>query len=385
VVNLFSSSLTRIWHSMLISFELVLANGNPVTLAVPTQVEPGDYLVRHEIISLQNGDAEFYPSCTQIRVGGSQTGTPNQTVSFPGAYSDTDPGIDDPNVYNPGSRYVFPGPPVSNLASPSDMSTSNGGQGNGNQSSPVTPDETTTTGYVPTDTNTTSGYDTHSAQPMKSNVEQTQFNVQPMWPSVEPTQSGDQPTTFGVLYRRSDAWATQSGVEPTQSSVWPSDSGFEPTQSGTQDGEQPTQPSGQPAQSSFELMQSGFEPSQSGIGPTQSGFEPTHSGVHPTHSGAQPSQSGFEPSQSGIGPAPSGLEPAVRFVRPSGGQPTQSGAEPIQSGVGPTQSGDLPMETSPATCGFQRRDASRARRSNRARRKRRAHPMRNFRNRARRS
>jgi hypothetical protein len=80
------------------------ANGNPVTLTLPTNVEPGDYLVRHEIISL--------------RVGGSQSGTPNQTVSFPCAYSDTDPGILDPNVYNPGSPYVFPGPPVSNLASP---------------------------------------------------------------------------------------------------------------------------------------------------------------------------------------------------------------------------------------------------------------------------
>ena len=114
------------------------ANGSPVTLTLPTQVEPGDYLVRHEIIALQlavsAGGAEFYPSCTQIRVGGSQSGTPNQTVSFPGAYSDTDPGILDPNVYTPGSPYVFPGPPVSNLASPSDMSTSNGGQDNGNPS-----------------------------------------------------------------------------------------------------------------------------------------------------------------------------------------------------------------------------------------------------------
>ncbi|KAN0134706.1 Glycosyl hydrolase family 61 domain containing protein [Lactarius tabidus] len=115
-----------------------VANGNPVTLTLPTQVEPGDYLVRHEIITLQlavsPGGAEFYPSCTQIRIGGSQSGTPNQTVSFPGAYSDTDPGILDPNVYNPGSPYVFPGPPVSNLASTSDMSTSNGGQNNGNPS-----------------------------------------------------------------------------------------------------------------------------------------------------------------------------------------------------------------------------------------------------------
>lgn len=44
------------------------------------------------------GGAEFYPSCTQVRVSGSGNGAPNATVSFPGAYSDSDPGIFDPNV-----------------------------------------------------------------------------------------------------------------------------------------------------------------------------------------------------------------------------------------------------------------------------------------------
>ena len=100
-------------------------NRQPISVTLPTQVAPGDYLVRNEIIALQLavslGGAEFYPSCTQIRVGGSKTGTPNQTVLFPGAYSDNDPGIYDPNVYSPGAAYVFPGPPVSNLASPQDM------------------------------------------------------------------------------------------------------------------------------------------------------------------------------------------------------------------------------------------------------------------------
>ena len=59
-------------------------------------------MLRHEIIALHLatslGGAEFYPSCTQLRVGGSGSGTPNQTVSFPGAYKDTDPGIFDANV-----------------------------------------------------------------------------------------------------------------------------------------------------------------------------------------------------------------------------------------------------------------------------------------------
>jgi Auxiliary Activity family 9 (formerly GH61) len=122
-------------------------NGSPASITLPTQVAPGDYLVRHELIALQLavsvGGAEFYPSCTQIRVGGSQTGTPNQTVSFPGAYNDNDPGIYDPNVYSPGSPYIFPGGPVSNLASPADMTGQLSGNGSssspaGNSSSPST-------------------------------------------------------------------------------------------------------------------------------------------------------------------------------------------------------------------------------------------------------
>lgn len=44
------------------------------------------------------GGAEFYPSCTQVSIGGSGTGQPDSTVLFPGAYSDSDPGIYDPDV-----------------------------------------------------------------------------------------------------------------------------------------------------------------------------------------------------------------------------------------------------------------------------------------------
>ncbi|KAI0665600.1 glycosyl hydrolase family 61-domain-containing protein [Trametes maxima] len=91
-------------------------NGQAYTMTLPNNIAPGDYLIRHEIIALQlavsMGGAEFYPSCTQVRVGGNGNGVPNATVSFPGAYSDSDPGIFDPNVYNPGSSYTFPGPAI---------------------------------------------------------------------------------------------------------------------------------------------------------------------------------------------------------------------------------------------------------------------------------
>ena len=95
-------------------------NGDAFTIKLPENLTPGDYLIRHEIIALHlavtEGGAEFYPSCTQVRVGGSGSGQPNATVTFPGAYKDTDPGIFDPTVFNPGDDYVFPGPALSNLA-----------------------------------------------------------------------------------------------------------------------------------------------------------------------------------------------------------------------------------------------------------------------------
>ena len=95
-------------------------NGGSLTLALPDNLKAGDYLVRHEVccslssttvsvltityqiialhLATSKGGAEFYPSCTQIRVGGSGTGVAKDTVSFPGAYSDNDPGIFDPTV-----------------------------------------------------------------------------------------------------------------------------------------------------------------------------------------------------------------------------------------------------------------------------------------------
>ncbi|RPD56323.1 hypothetical protein L226DRAFT_469284 [Lentinus tigrinus ALCF2SS1-7] len=97
-----------------------IMKGDSYSLLLPDNLKPGDYLIRHEIIALHlavsKGGAEFYPSCTQVRISGSGTGTPSDTVTFPGAYSDSDPGIFDPTVFDNDSTYVFPGPAISNLA-----------------------------------------------------------------------------------------------------------------------------------------------------------------------------------------------------------------------------------------------------------------------------
>lgn len=92
--------------------------GMPANVTIPSSIAPGDYLLRSELISLQlavsMGGAEFYPGCIQLSIGGSGTGaaTSSEECTLPGCYADTDPGIYDPNIYNPPLTYTFPGPPV---------------------------------------------------------------------------------------------------------------------------------------------------------------------------------------------------------------------------------------------------------------------------------
>ena len=79
-------------------------NGQAANVTLPSNIAPGNYIVRHEIIALhlanEMGGAEFYPSCSQLNISGTGTGapTPDELVSFPGAYSDDDPGIYVPDV-----------------------------------------------------------------------------------------------------------------------------------------------------------------------------------------------------------------------------------------------------------------------------------------------
>ncbi|THU82237.1 hypothetical protein K435DRAFT_872541 [Dendrothele bispora CBS 962.96] len=118
-----------------------LTQGEPATVTIPDGLKSGNYLLRHEIISLQGaaseGGAEFYPSCAQLKVGGNGDETPSQDdlVSFPGAYHDDDAGIE-LDVYTNfvASKYQFPGPAVVKLAV-GGSSDDNSGSSSGSSSS----------------------------------------------------------------------------------------------------------------------------------------------------------------------------------------------------------------------------------------------------------
>lgn len=82
--------------------------------AVPSDLAPGDYLLRPEAIALHtaasSGGAQLYMSCFQLTVTGSGSAAPD-TVSLPGAYKASDPGIL-VNIHAALDSYTAPGPAV---------------------------------------------------------------------------------------------------------------------------------------------------------------------------------------------------------------------------------------------------------------------------------
>ncbi|KUJ18963.1 uncharacterized protein LY89DRAFT_582205 [Mollisia scopiformis] len=91
----------------------LIANAGVQNIQIPSCIENGQYLLRAELIALHAASsypgAQLYMECAQINVsGGSGTATPS-TVSFPGTYAGTDPGILI-NIYQTLTTYQIPGP-----------------------------------------------------------------------------------------------------------------------------------------------------------------------------------------------------------------------------------------------------------------------------------
>ncbi|TFK92483.1 lytic polysaccharide monooxygenase [Polyporus arcularius HHB13444] len=105
--------------------EVLNDNCGHFTFKVPSDIAPGNYLIRAEVIALhvasQPGGAQFYMSCFQVNVGGSGSANP-PTVSFPGAYSASDPGILI-NIYEQLNSYQIPGPSPYATTSPTVAAT----------------------------------------------------------------------------------------------------------------------------------------------------------------------------------------------------------------------------------------------------------------------
>eukprot|EP01114_Cavostelium_apophysatum_P002258 TRINITY_DN1198_c0_g1_i1.p1 TRINITY_DN1198_c0_g1~~TRINITY_DN1198_c0_g1_i1.p1 ORF type:complete len:285 (-),score=50.50 TRINITY_DN1198_c0_g1_i1:171-1025(-) len=110
------------------------ANDGKVTVTIPSDLAPGDYLVRTEIIALHDGDkphgSQPYVSCAELTISGDGSAEP-EGVSFPGAYKEDDPGIAF-NLYQGSiTNYPIPGPAVYKAGDPTPSGNGNGDDGNG--------------------------------------------------------------------------------------------------------------------------------------------------------------------------------------------------------------------------------------------------------------
>lgn len=119
--------------------DLTTGPNGTTSFTIPPTLPAGEYLVRHELVAMHNGlsvgGVEFYPACFQVRLSApSRTASAipsgKEVVTFPGGYSPTEPGIVDPNIFNPGSVYTPPGPPLAAIATASGSGPATGGGNN---------------------------------------------------------------------------------------------------------------------------------------------------------------------------------------------------------------------------------------------------------------
>jgi len=91
------------------------ANGGKFFFTIPSDLAPGNYVMRSELIALhegfQLGGAQPYVHCEEITITGSGTAQPSGSylAQFPGYYKATDAGIYF-NIYDNFKTYPIPGP-----------------------------------------------------------------------------------------------------------------------------------------------------------------------------------------------------------------------------------------------------------------------------------
>ena len=91
------------------------ANNSTWSLTIPSSIAPGNYVLRHEIIALQQamtvGGAQNYPQCINLKVTGAGTNSLQSGTKGTALYTQQDPGllID---IYQTLASYPMPGPPL---------------------------------------------------------------------------------------------------------------------------------------------------------------------------------------------------------------------------------------------------------------------------------
>ncbi|KAL0938575.1 glycosyl hydrolase family 61 [Colletotrichum truncatum] len=92
--------------------DVLMANNFTWTVQIPSNLAPGNYVLRHEMIALHSGGnpngAQAYPQCFNLQVTGGGSLAP-AGVKGTALYKDTDPGVLF-NLYTSPLVYPIPGP-----------------------------------------------------------------------------------------------------------------------------------------------------------------------------------------------------------------------------------------------------------------------------------
>ncbi|KAK3303392.1 glycoside hydrolase family 61 protein [Chaetomium strumarium] len=104
----------------------LIANNNSWLVEIPSNIKPGFYVLRHEIIALhsagQANGAQNYPQCFNLQVTGSGTASPAGVLGTK-LYTPTDKGIL-ANIYTSPVTYEIPGPALIEGAASIEQSSS---------------------------------------------------------------------------------------------------------------------------------------------------------------------------------------------------------------------------------------------------------------------
>jgi cellulase len=89
--------------------EDIIEDGYKNTIQIPSDIKPGNYILRTDLLSLHgNGridGPQFYTHCFNVEVLGDGTVTP-PGVKFPGGYKANEPGVTARLYGNTGENYV---------------------------------------------------------------------------------------------------------------------------------------------------------------------------------------------------------------------------------------------------------------------------------------
>ena len=90
--------------------EKLIPNDGHLSATVPSDLAPGYYLVRPELLALHQADKtppdpQFYVGCAQIFLNSSGSATPPNTVAIPGYVNMSTPGTSFPSLFSIASGY----------------------------------------------------------------------------------------------------------------------------------------------------------------------------------------------------------------------------------------------------------------------------------------